>query len=274
MVRSGDDDVAAAGDAGRDRVGAVGDHRVLAIAADRDSGHPHLPEPLVGRRIRLLEVADDEEGRDGGGDLGRHRGVIARGRPCRQPQAHQALPVTRRDPAAELAGVRIVPWPRIVLQPGRDQDQRRHEFRLGQRQPERGPAAAAVPDHDRGPGDRAVNHRAQVIEPGERAGRRRRVTDPSIVVPDQPEPVSKQVHHRRPDPRGTPVRIDEHDRRPVTAGIFRPYLAPRDRNPQLHPAKLSLRPSGSGSAPKCRMPLVSSLMRDVISLPQRRAQRV
>jgi hypothetical protein len=186
VVRSGDDDLAAAGDAGRDRVGAVGDHRVLAITAHHHRRRPHLAEPREGGRIRLLQFADGKEGRHGGADLGGHCGVLARGRPRRQAQAHHSFPVTRCEPPAELAEVRVVPGPRIVLHSGRDQDQRRHAFGIGQRQPERGPAATAVADQDRGPDARLVEDGAQVGKPGKRGHGGRRAAEARIVVPDQP----------------------------------------------------------------------------------------
>ena len=82
---------------------AVRDHRVLAVTADHDRRRPYLAEPVVDGRIRLAELADHEEGRHGGADLRGCRLIVARGRPGRQPEAHQPLPVARRVPPEELA---------------------------------------------------------------------------------------------------------------------------------------------------------------------------
>ena len=171
MVGTGDDDPVAPGDAGRDGVRAVRDHRVLAVTADYDRGRLHQPEPVVDRRIVLAELSDDEEGRHRGADLRSGRLVVARGSPGRQAELHQTLPVARRVPPDELADVGVIRRPRVVRRAWRDQDQGRDAVRIIECQGERGPAAAAVTDDDRRASTRIVQHRAQVVEPGERDGR-------------------------------------------------------------------------------------------------------
>jgi hypothetical protein len=193
----------------------------------------------VDGRVVLAELPDDEEGRHRSPDLRGCRLVVACGRPGRQPEADQPFLVARRVPPDELADVWVVLRPCVVRRSRRDQDQGRDALRIVERQGQRGPAAAAVPDDDRRTRADVVQHGAQVGEPGERDGWRRGAADTPVVVPDQPEPVREQAHHRRPDPSRAPTRIDQYYGCSAAASVFRPYLPVRDRDHQLHLPNLS-----------------------------------
>jgi hypothetical protein len=148
VVGAGQQDRPAAVDPGGDRMAGVRHHRVFKVAEHHDSRDADLAEPAEPGWVRLFEVPDLEPGRDRAPHHGLDR-LVRPGRcPGPQSQAEQAVAVFRRDQRAALTVERVVGGPRIIVDSGGDERQGPDAVRVVDSEPERGPAAPAVPDED------------------------------------------------------------------------------------------------------------------------------
>jgi len=108
---------------------------------------------------------------------------------------------------------------------GAEQDERGHPLRLFEGEPKRAAAALAAAD-DRRPLDAVVvEHRHQVAQQRECRRRGGGLAEAAGVVPDHPVRRRQRGQHRVPDPRVADARVQQHQRRPVAAGVVRPHRA-------------------------------------------------
>src|SRR5262245_61741070 len=106
------------------------------MLANGDHGRDaEFVQPGEGRRVRPLKRSLPEEGGYRRTDLSL-RGRVS-GRSCPRPEAKRSerVGVTRRERGLELLPEGVIVRPGIILNPGCEQDERRHPVWLIQRQP-------------------------------------------------------------------------------------------------------------------------------------------